>query len=233
LPTNQERHVFTLSGAQIKKTTAAALLACGFLTGCDLERCVPAETVRVKIQETVYRLPAVFQPYISVGNKAFPIQYKIRGGWRIKEYCQKPEDPPPTAGSFGFGQKSIDLIATRRPEFSHLRELDVIAVHNSPASHHPAERASGSLVNGGLYRRLDHKGSFELFSTGPLLFGGQISALCGSAATHEPSISCDIWGQIAPGILVRVQLNDSTHPLSEWPRTLEEVERLIKSFATP
>jgi hypothetical protein len=225
--------VFTLSGAQIKKTTAAALLACGFLTGCDLERCVPAETVRVKIQETVYRLPAVFQPYISVGNKEFPTQDKIQGARLIQEYCQKPEDPPATADSFGFGRQSIDLIATQRPEFSHLRGLDVVWVSYSPASRPRTVNTAGSLVSNGLFRRVETNGTFELYSTGPLLFGREVSAFCGRAATQEPSNRCRIQTQIEPHVTISVDVNDTTRPLSEWPRTLEEVERLIRSFATP
>lgn len=96
---------------------AASILACGLLAGCD-EPCVPAETVRVKIQETVYRLPAVFQPYILVSDKEFPTRDKIQDGLRVQEYCQKSEDPPAAVDSFSFEQRSLNKIASERPEFS-------------------------------------------------------------------------------------------------------------------
>ncbi|MEZ0167971.1 hypothetical protein [Microvirga sp. TS319] len=212
--------------------TVAIIIVCDLLAGCS-KPCVPAETVRIKIQETVYRLPAAFQPTIYVGRKTFPTRDKIRDGRRVQEYCQRPEDPPATADGFSLGQRSLSLIMKRYPEFVRLEGLDIIAVEYAPASHPPAEKATGALVSDGLFRRADHNGTFELFSTGPLLFRNQIAARCGPAPTHEPSTSCGIWGQIKPGTLIRVDLNDPPHPASDWPRTLEEVERLIKSFTNP
>lgn len=212
--------------ASTRRMLGAALIACGLLTGCSFERCVPAETVRVKIQDTVYRLPAAFQP--DIYSKELRTQFRVETGRH--EYCQKPEDSPPDAEGFSLDARSLDRIAAQQPELSRLQGLDLVAVHHAPASHHPAENPSGYLVNDGLFRRVDHQGTFELFSTEPLLFGSTISAFCGRAPTQEPSISCDIWGQIIPGTLVRVQLVDTTHPFDDWPQTLAEVERLVGSF---
>jgi hypothetical protein len=211
--------------------TPAIILACGLLASCDLERCVPAETVRVKLGETVYRLPASYRP--NLFDTKLATQYVLRNGRNVQEYCQKPEDPAATAGAFSLGQKSLELIAAQRPEFSHLRGLDLIEVTYAPAGRPLAGNTSGSLVSNGLFRRVETNGTFEVYSTGPLLFGGQVSAFCGRAATQEPSNWCTIRGQITPGIPIRVKIVDKTHPIGEWPRTLEEVERLIKSFATP
>lgn len=212
--------------------TAAIIIVCGLLAGCD-EPCVPAETVRIKIQDTVYKVPAAFQPTIYVGGKTFPTRDKTRDGRRIQEYCQRPKDPPATADGFSLGQKWLDRIASQYPEFSHLHGIDIVAVEFAPASRPPTENTSGSLVEGGSFRRVEHDRVFELFSTKPLLFRNQIAARCGPAPTHEPSIACNIWGQIKPGTLINVKLNNPPQSINDWPQTLEEVERLISSFANP
>src|SRR5690349_16928734 len=95
--------------------TVAVIIVCGLLAGCS-EPCVPAETVRIKIQETVYRLPASFQPYIHLDKKEFPTQSRIQNGLRVREYCQKTEDPPTTVDNFGFGQRSLNQIASEKPK---------------------------------------------------------------------------------------------------------------------
>lgn len=212
--------------------TAAIILVCGLLAGCS-EQCVPAETVRVKIQNTVYRLPASFQPSIHGRKKNFPTRDTFQGGIRIQQYCQKPDDPPFAADTIILGRQDLDRIVAQRPELSQLRGLDIVSLIYAPASRQPAEKASGSLMSGGLFRRVDHKGSFELFSTGPLMFGSPIRARCGRAPTRERANSCTIWGQIEPGTLINVHLIDTTHPIGEWPRTLGGVEQLIRSVGTP
>ena len=132
-------------------TTLATALACNVLVGCDFERCVPANVVRIKINGTVYHLPASVRP--GVFGSKLRTEFRLRDGRNVKEYCQKPEAPPAPASAFGFVQPSITRLTERRPEFADLSKLELIDVIYAPAGTTPAENASGDLVFGGRFRR--------------------------------------------------------------------------------
>jgi len=202
----------------------------GFVSGCKAEECKSAGNVRIKIQNNLYELPASYQPYITSGNKEFPTRDKIQDGQLIHQYCQRSDEVPFNADAIILNRRALNRIAAEKSEYSRLRGLDLVSIERG-STIQPPTVSSGSLTNGGLFRRVEKKNIFELFSTKPLLFGSGVSAFCGPAPTREPGSWCTIWGEVAPGIRVTVKLTDAIHPIDEWSSTLEDVERLIKSFS--
>jgi hypothetical protein len=194
--------------------------------------CTAAEPVRVLVDGVTFALPAWAQPHIDP-IEAVPQRFVVRDGRRIREFCQKNQKAAPVR-NFSFNRSALTAIAARDADLSQLSGLHLLAVLTAPPSGgQPVQDSSGDPVEGGLYRRKNHVGAYELTSTSPMLFGAPVRAYCGRAGTLTPSTTCDAWGRMPNGSLIRVKINDQSHALGTWPATFLAVEHFIRSLQQP
>lgn len=193
--------------------------------------CTPADPVRIALDGVEYRIPATLRPFLD-GEGVHTRYISDHIGRRKPQYCQSPDEAPAAVRSFSLDNTTLARLAAANPRFAKLAELGILVLSAAPPAPRAIPEPNGELVADGLFRRTGNSVDYELVSTGPLFFGAPVHADCRPSASPKPSHVCSVVGRLPSASRARVRILDRTHPLTDWPDTLAQVEALLRSFFT-
>jgi hypothetical protein len=192
------------------------------------------EVVRVALGGRAYVIPTAMQPVLH-GAPPGLVESKFLERRRQDTYLQNPGDPPAPVRSFSLGGETLDTYSAEHPGLKGLRGLSQIIVLHAPGSgpKHKARveqvSAAGQAVSDGPFlREVFQDGSFVVYAPSPILFGAPVEARCNP---FVESMMCEVRGQISDDTRLRVMVQTSDWPVSDWPALFEAIQDFIGAIS--
>lgn len=188
--------------------------------------CSPPDPMRVTLGGVPYELPS---------SISFDIEADFEEGGRTSvrrsgQICGATRaDTPIAIRSFAIRAAEMVAVAKMQAGFEQMDGLLQLRVFSAP--YQPiGEDAFGERVLDGMFIRIERSNSYELISTGGLLFGSSVRATCLRAPTATPGDMCSVWGRTPVGSQIRILLLDTRHPPSTWDHLLNQVEIFLRTM---